>query len=117
MKETIGVSYDLVKISTSELVEQLQDDIAARIRDEGYADALLNLRVEFEAASASSLDLVAIADFDGKLAEVYNRLRRSMQRWMVDSCTARGWQIPFNQVVVHQAAGPVPVQRGDALSV
>jgi len=104
IKETIGVSYDLIRISTTQVVSQLQIDVEQRIRDEGYGDELLNLRVEFERANSSSLDVVVIADFDGKLAEIYNRLRRSIQRWLVDSCTEHGWEIPFNQVTVHQAA-------------
>lgn len=102
LKETIGVSYDLIKISTTTLIDQLREDVKRRIDEEGYGDALLNLRVEFELANASSLDLVVIADFNGELAEIYNRLRRAMQRWMVDSCAEHGWEIPFNQITVHQ---------------
>ena len=103
IKETIGVSYDLIRISTTQVVSQLRTDVEQRIREEGYGDELLNLRVEFERANASSLDVVVIADFDGELAEIYNRLRRSIQRWLVDSCSEHGWEIPFNQVTVHQA--------------
>lgn len=103
IKETIGVSYELVGISTNALIDQLHKDIERRVREEGYADGLLNLRVEFELANASSLDVVVIADFDGELAEIYNRLRRAIQRWMVDSCDEHGWEIPFNQLTIHQA--------------
>ena len=62
----------------------------------------MNLRVEFANASASSLDIVIIADFKGSQAPIYNRLRRSIQRWCVDACTENDWEIPFAQMVIHQ---------------
>ena len=71
--------------------------------DEGYADALHNLRVEFQQANTSSLDIVVIADFDGKLADLYGRLSRTLQRWCVEACTENGWEIPFTQVTLHQS--------------
>jgi hypothetical protein len=54
--------------------------------------------VEFAVANSSSLDLVVIADFDGALGDLYNRLRRAIQRWCVDACTENGWEIPFPQM-------------------
>lgn len=101
IKETLGISYSHIAISTTEVLTQLQDFITARVHEEGYTDALLNLRVEFENASASSLDVVVIADFSGQLADIYNRLRRSIQRWCVDAANAHEWEIPFPQVTVH----------------
>ena len=73
----------------------------SRIIEEGYEKDLLNLRVEFEYANASSLDLVVIADFKGSRADLYNRLRRSIQRWCVDACTENQWEIPFTQIAIH----------------
>ena len=62
--------------------------------------------MEFERANSSSLDLVVIADFDGKLAELYGRLERSLQRWCVEACTKYGWEIPFTQLTLHQGGLP-----------
>ena len=61
------------------------------------------LRVEFERANTSSLDIVVIADFDGSVTDLYNRLRRAIQRWCVEACTENGWEIPFAQLTLHQA--------------
>ena len=77
--------------------------IEQRLTAEGYGSQLLNLRVEFERANVSSLDLVAIADFDGASAELYNRLRRALQRYCVEACSEHGWEIPFTQLTLHQA--------------
>jgi small-conductance mechanosensitive channel len=103
IKETIGITYSLQKESVTTIPELLRAHIEKRIADEGYADRLLNLRVEFECANTSSLDIVVIADFDGSLADLYNRLRRAIQRWCVEACTANDWEIPFTQLTLHQA--------------
>ena len=103
LKETIGISYDLQKESVAAIPNMLKDYIERRIADEGYGDQLKNLRVEFEKANTSSLDIVVIADFDGELADLYNRLRRAMQRWCVEACSEFGWEIPFTQLTLHQA--------------
>jgi hypothetical protein len=63
----------------------------------------LNLRVEFAIANSSSLDLAVTADFDGELGDLYNRLRRAIQRWCVDACSEYGWEIPFPQMTLHGA--------------
>lgn len=101
IKETIGISYDLQAISTNKVLEILHDTIVRRVEEEGYTKDLLNLRVEFEYANTSSLDIVVIADFKGHLGDVYNRLRRAIQRWCVDACTENNWEIPFTQVTLH----------------
>ena len=103
IKETIGVTYNLQQESVTSRPEVLKAHVEKRSADEGYADKLLNLRVEFERANTSSLDLVVIADFDGELADLYNRLRRAIQRWCVEACSENNWEIPFTQLTLHQA--------------
>lgn len=103
VKETIGITYNLQKESVADIPEILKAHVEKRMADEGYADQLLNLRVEFERANTSSLDIVVIADFDGALADLYSRLRRAIQRWCVEACTQNKWEIPFTQVTLHQA--------------
>ena len=102
LKETIGISYDLQKESVTSIPGLLQAFIEQRIEDSEYANKLLNLRVEFERANTSSLDVVVIADFDGSVADLYNRLRRTLQAWCVAACTEYGWEIPFTQLTLHQ---------------
>jgi len=103
LKETLGISYQLQKQSTTSIPETLHRYIQQRAEQEGYGEQLLNLRVEFAQAGNSSLDLVVIADFKGELADLYNRLRRAIQRWCVDACTEYGWEIPFPQMTLHGA--------------
>lgn len=102
LKTLFGISYDLQPISTSKVLDVLDSYLRKQIADEGYEDDLLNLRVEFSQAGASSLDLVVISDFKGKMAPLYNRLNRAFQRWCVDACTENKWDIPFPQLMVHK---------------
>ena len=102
LKETLGISYAHLNIATTDVLSKLEAFIKLRVVEEGYEESLLNLRVEFENASDSSLDVVVIADFSGQLADIYNRLRRAIQRWCVDAAAANDWDIPFPQITVHR---------------
>jgi len=112
LKETLGISYQLQKQSTTSIPETLHRYIQQRAEQEGYGEQLLNLRVEFAQAGNSSLDLAVIADFKGELADLYNRLRRAIQRWCVDACSEYGWEIPFPQMTLHGALARAD-QTGD----
>ena len=80
----------------------MEAHVDSQIQAEGYKDSLLNLRVEFQQAGGSSLDMVVIADFKGEMAPLYQRLNRAIQRWCVDACTENNWDIPFPQLTVHK---------------
>ncbi len=101
IKETIGISYLHQQQSTTEIIDTLQTTINQRAKDEGYEDDIQNMRVEFQAANDSSLDLVVIADFKGSVADIYTRLQRAIQRWCVDACTENNWEIPYPQMTIH----------------
>jgi hypothetical protein len=104
IKIGFGISYNLQSIATGQVLEVLDTYIRERLAAEEYEDSLLNLRVEFAQAGSSSLDLVVIADFEGKMAPLYNRISRAIQRWCTDACTANDWEIPFPQLTVHKPA-------------
>lgn len=104
IKEILGISYSLQDKSTTDIPQTLHGYILQRAEQEGYSEQLLSLKVEFSQAGGSSLDLVVIADFTGELGDLYNRLRRAIQRWCVDACTEYDWEIPFPQLTVHKAS-------------
>jgi len=101
IKEIIGISYAHQSQSTNEIVKILKTSLNKRAIEEGYKDDFHNINVEFESAADSSLNLVVIADFKGSVADIYMRLRRSIQRWSVDICTENNWDIPFPQMTIH----------------
>ncbi len=102
IKSAFGISYDTQKEATGSVLEILESYIREQIEKEGYLESLLNLRVEFAQAGASSLDLVVISDFKGDMAPLYQRLARAIQRWCVDACTINQWEIPFPQLTIHK---------------
>lgn len=104
IKIGFGISYNLQSIATGRVLEVLDAYLRERLAEENYEEKLLNMRVEFQQAGASSLDLVVIADFDGEMAPLYNRISRAIQRWCTDACTANDWEIPFPQLTVHKPA-------------
>jgi small-conductance mechanosensitive channel len=104
LKIAFGISYNLQSLATGRVLEILDAHIRERLAAEDYEKNLLNLRVEFAQAGTSSLDLVVIADFDGSMAPLYNRISRAIQRWCTDACTANDWEIPFPQLTVHKPA-------------
>jgi hypothetical protein len=104
IKIGFGISYNLQSIATGRVLEVLDAYLRERLSEENYEEKLLNMRVEFQQAGASSLDLVVIADFDGEMAPLYNRISRAIQRWCTDACTANDWEIPFPQLTVHKPA-------------
>ncbi|MGB3224342.1 MAG: hypothetical protein WBB23_16195 [Desulforhopalus sp.] len=102
LKIVFGISYNLQAVATNEVLEILDAYVRKKLTAEDYENSLLNLRVEFSAAGSSSLDLVVIADFEGKMAPLYNRITRAIQRWCTDVCTENDWEIPFPQLTVHK---------------
>ncbi len=110
IKEVFGIGYSHQAEATTTIPEKVAKFLEEKFETNGYSKEMLNLRVEFNAAGASSLDLVVIADFKGSQAPLYNRIRRAIQRWCVEACTTYGWDIPFPQLTVHNATilGEIP---------
>ncbi len=101
IKESFGISYALQEQSTSTILTTLETFINERLLADGYESSLLNLRIEFQNAADSFLELVVIADFSGEAAPLYNRIRRAIQRYCVDACSQNNWEIPFPQLALH----------------
>jgi predicted nuclease with TOPRIM domain len=102
LKAIFGLDYKHQENITKEILDQFSEALSQGLVASGYGDVLNDTRVEVENPAASSLDLMLIADFDGKADNKYNYLRRTMMRIGIDACNQYGWSIPFTQVTVHQ---------------
>lgn len=100
---TLGLSYDLQKEATDYIPTTLRSYLQKRLDEEGYSSKCLGVTCEFSLANNSTLDIAAILEFEGDMASLFYRLRRSLQRWCVDCCTENQWEIPYNHIVVHTA--------------
>ncbi|WP_319760435.1 hypothetical protein [Maridesulfovibrio sp.] len=103
LKSVFGIDYAHQADCTSTILKQAKDFVSAKLEEDDYSKYVLNLNVEFESAGASSLNIVIIADFHRDIAALYGRLQRALQRYSVEACTHFGWNIPFDQLVVHKA--------------
>jgi small-conductance mechanosensitive channel len=103
LKVVFGIDYKHQADCTRKIPEQLGKTVTEKLGENGFGDDLIDLRVDFKTAAASSLDFEIIAHFNGRSAPAYGRLIREIQRFCVDACNEFGWEIPFTQVTLHQA--------------
>ncbi len=102
---TFGIGYGHLAAIARKIPEQLRERLEAGIAAESFGPQLKSLLVEFKEAGASSLDLLIWAGFTGEAASSYWAIGRAIQRITVEACNEHGWDIPFPQITVHQAAG------------
>ena len=76
---------------------------------ESEPPVIKSLKVKFDHAGASSLDLAVLADVDGSHANEYHSLRREINKALVAVCNAEGFTIPFNQMTLSMAPDPSEV--------
>ena len=98
---TFGLDYQHQTEITNSIISDLKDFLTDGFQQSPYADSMKKLTVDFEKASASSLDLVTEITFSGEAADKYIEIPRLLQRLAVDACNKHGWVIPFQQIKVH----------------
>lgn len=98
-----GVSYKHQAIAGEELPRQLRDHVYAGLLQLVDAKHLLDVNVELMDCGANSLDYEVEADLHGDAAHLYEDVERALTRLCLDAANHYNWDIPFPQVVVHQA--------------
>ncbi|WP_265594087.1 hypothetical protein [Haloferula sp. BvORR071] len=98
-----GIGYGHRAGATSEIPEALQESVLRHLVENLGRELVRSVRVEFNAAGASSLDYRVMADFNGEAAQRFSALERMIQAACIDICNEREWDIPFPQMVIHQA--------------
>jgi hypothetical protein len=101
---TFGVGYKHQAICTTEIPEKMQDKVVTGLAEVVEPKAIIKVKVAFKEAAASSLDYEVDVDVDGSQAANYKKVNRAVARLLVEACNENGWEIPFQQVVVHEAA-------------
>ncbi|MEZ5966162.1 MAG: hypothetical protein R3F56_20160 [Planctomycetota bacterium] len=104
VRSSFGIDYSHQAIATGDVPRLMRERLDRELRQLVGDDNVARLDVEFQAAGASSLDYIALADLRGGAASFYERIPRLLQRALVDVCNERGWTIPFPQLTVHRAA-------------
>ncbi len=101
LKSVFGIDYQYQAIATTEVPSKLWKKLMTELVKVIDREHIIDIKVEFKQAGASSLDYEIIADIDGAVASKYEMLSRALQRISVDACNENGWEIPFTQMTVH----------------
>jgi len=101
MMMSFGLDYQHQANITTSIINDLQDYLKDGFNQASYDECVKSLKVDFEKAGASSLDLVTMISFTSDAAERYIEIPRILQRLAVEACNKHGWVIPFNQITVH----------------
>jgi len=98
-----GIDYKYQQQCTTQIPKLLCAGIREGLRQEPYSEFLNDIWVFFAKANTSSLDYKIVTVFDGQAAVYYHSITRDLQRYAVDVCNQQQWEIPFTQLVVHNA--------------
>jgi len=100
---TFGIDYRHQPICLEQVSPCFHQALLATFANQGFADDMENLLVEFKQAGVNSLDYLIYLTMNGRAAGSYFKLGRLVQQTCVDVCNQQGWGIPFTQLTVHQA--------------
>ena len=101
--EVFGFDYQHQQDITGNILDTYRKEIETALKASQFKAHNTFIIVEFDNASASSLDFKIIAGFTGDAAESYFAIKRFLQKTSVDIANQYGWGIPFQQITVHQA--------------
>jgi predicted nucleic acid-binding Zn-ribbon protein len=105
LKIVFGIDYCHQAEATQKIPALLKEFIRAELIAVGFDESkVTNVNVRFEEAAASSLNLAILFECSGSIASDYYPLRAMMQRLCLEACEKYGWNVPFNQMMVHLAS-------------
>jgi len=99
--EIFGFDYQHQKDITTDILSTYRSAIEQALSRSDFAEYNTYLGVEFDNASASSLDFKILAAFTGEVAESYFKIKRILQKASVEVANEHSWVIPFQQLTVH----------------
>lgn len=100
-----GIGYQHQKEAGDQIIKLMHDGVAAHFAPLLSEQELRNVDVEFLSAGASSLDYEVEIDLAGIAAPRFEEIERELARCLVLLANKHGWEIPFQQVVIHRADG------------
>ena len=98
-----GIAYKHQKESTGAVIEIMRAGIDKHFRALLGDDEIVDVDVELLRAGTSSIDYEVEVDVAGTSAHLFETVERELARCLIDLANANGWEIPFQQVVLHRA--------------
>lgn len=98
-----GIGYAHQADATGAIMKIMSDRVRELMTAFIGAEHVVNVAVDFLQAGASSLDYEIEVDVRGSAAARFDDIERELARVAVQVATEQGWEIPFQQIVLHQA--------------
>ena len=97
-----GLDYAVQERVCEELPALFEEGLKTRfiVEPEEGPQRIEKLKVQFDSAESSSLDLLVIIDVNGKYADEYYSIKRQVNKAMVEICNENKLTIPFNQLTI-----------------
>jgi hypothetical protein len=104
-----GLDYSVQSKVCEEIPALFTAGLESRLQKhlQGEDPDITLLKVSFDSAGASSLDLRIIIDVDGKCANVNDVMEREINTALVSICNENGFVIPFNQLSITLAENSI----------
>ena len=96
-----GIGYRHQEGAATTVIEKMRNGVMNHFRDLLDETELRQVGVEFLRAGSSSLDYEVEIDVAGSAASRFEELERELARCLILLANEHGWEIPFQQVVVH----------------
>lgn len=100
---SFGVDYKHQAECTTQIPTAMQRALEQDLPKVVDKELIQSIQVEFASAAASSLDMQILVDMDGAAAAQLPKLKRAVSRILVEACNINKWEIPFEQLTIHQS--------------
>ena len=95
---TFGIGYEHLREAVDEVPAALARHVERGLAEDAPATQAPKVRVELQAAGASSIDFAVLVRCDGERALLYKDLQREVVTLLVSACVERGYTIPVPQL-------------------
>lgn len=98
-----GIAYKHQAESTGAVIDTMRTELENHFRTLLGDSEVVGVDVELLRAGTSSIDYEVEVDVAGTSASKFEMVERELARFMIQLAHAQGWEIPFQQVVLHRA--------------
>ncbi|MDH5763312.1 MAG: hypothetical protein OEZ51_10040 [Nitrospinota bacterium] len=108
-----GLDYSIQNRVCDEIPKLFRSNLEETFRNkmDSRPPIIKYIKVEFDHAGPSSLDLIILVNVDGSHASEHYSLKREINRTLVSICNKEGFTIPFSQVTLTMAPSPSAMNK------
>lgn len=97
-----GIDYKYQAECTTTIPRKMTENFRKDLIEAVGEDNLVRVLVDFFLPNASSLDFEYEVFLKGSAANLYEEVEKTMIYSFANSCNENGWEIPFQQITLHQ---------------